>query len=168
MRLGKLYVYARMRYDQDTTTFYQAQLTEPEVLRSSCRAAGLYSAGNTKHCRNKLKEFLQKMKHCVFMGMPWQKLTGSGRTCPAEQEALLEASEVLGASQQTFSMLNNADLEFPVITDEQGEAVEVTHGKFIRFMESADRRYDGMLFRLFIKPTASFAILLPKHFKRQH
>jgi oligoendopeptidase F len=37
-------------------------------------------------------------------------------------------------------MLNNADLVFPVIKDENGEEVEVTHGRFSRFLESADPR----------------------------
>ena len=60
---------------------------------------------------------------------------------PAEQEALLaEASEALGASENTFGMLNNADLEFPSIKDENGEEVEVTHGRFTTFLESADPR----------------------------
>ena len=37
-------------------------------------------------------------------------------------------------------MLNNADLEFPSIKDENGEEVEVTHGRFSPFLESADPR----------------------------
>src|SRR5690625_272562 len=37
-------------------------------------------------------------------------------------------------------MLNNADLEFPSIKDEQGEEVQVTHGRYIGFLESKDRR----------------------------
>lgn len=59
----------------------------------------------------------------------------------AEEEALLaQASEVFSASSNTFGMLNNADLEFPTITDENGEEVDITHGRFIRFLESSDRR----------------------------
>ena len=60
----------------------------------------------------------------------------------ADQEALLaEASEVFGASGNTFGMLNNADLAFPVIKDENGEEVEVTHGRYIRFLRK--RRSQG-------------------------
>jgi oligoendopeptidase F len=59
----------------------------------------------------------------------------------AEQEALLaEAGEVMGASSSIFGSLNNADLEFPAIKDENGEEVEVTHGRYSRFLESADPR----------------------------
>jgi oligoendopeptidase F len=37
-------------------------------------------------------------------------------------------------------MLNNADLEFPSIINDKGEEVEVTHGRYTSFLESADRR----------------------------
>src|SRR5699024_8520042 len=36
-------------------------------------------------------------------------------------------------------MLNNADLTFPVIKNDQGEDVELTHGRYIGFLESKDR-----------------------------
>src|SRR5690625_3948569 len=59
----------------------------------------------------------------------------------SEQEEVLlsEASEALQTPSQTFSMLNNADLKFPMIKDENGEDVELTHGRYIRFLESTDR-----------------------------
>ena len=59
----------------------------------------------------------------------------------ATEEALLaQASEVFDASSNTFGMLNNADLKFPTITDEKGNEVEITHGRYIQFLESEDRR----------------------------
>lgn len=53
---------------------------------------------------------------------------------------MAQASEVLDASGNTFGMLNNADLKFPTIKDEEGTEVEITHGRYIRFLESEDRR----------------------------
>ena len=53
---------------------------------------------------------------------------------PAEQEALLaQFSEVTGNSSETFSMLNNADLDFPMVKDEDGEEVELSHGRYSDF-----------------------------------
>ncbi|MFP3441854.1 oligoendopeptidase F, partial [Pantoea sp. SIMBA_133] len=49
-------------------------------------------------------------------------------------------SDVTSSSSNTFGMLNNADMKFPTIKDENGEEVEVTHGRYIRFLESSDRR----------------------------
>ncbi len=37
-------------------------------------------------------------------------------------------------------MLNDADMKFPTIRDEDGNEVEVTKGRYILFMESKDRR----------------------------
>ena len=76
---------------------------------------------------------------------------------PAEQEALLaEASEVLRVPADTYGMLNNADLEFPVIKDENGEEVEITHGRFISFLESRDRRVRRDAFQAVYKTYEKF------------
>ena len=36
-------------------------------------------------------------------------------------------------------MLNNADLKFPKVKNENGEEVELTQGRYIQFLESKDR-----------------------------
>ena len=48
--------------------------------------------------------------------------------------------EVTSAPSEIFKMINNADMKFGKINDEDGEEVELTHGNYIRFMESRDRR----------------------------
>src|SRR5699024_9031521 len=52
---------------------------------------------------------------------------------------LAEASEPMSNASSTFSMLNNADLTFPTIKNEDGDEVDLTHGRFGTFMESQDR-----------------------------
>jgi oligoendopeptidase F len=57
-----------------------------------------------------------------------------------EEEKILAETEILGESiSDIFSMLNDADLRFPVVKDEDGSEVELTHGNFISFMQSKDR-----------------------------
>ena len=53
---------------------------------------------------------------------------------------LAQMSEVTGATNDIFTMLNNADIKFAEITDEDGDKVRVTHGNYIRFMESHNRQ----------------------------
>ena len=36
-------------------------------------------------------------------------------------------------------MLNNADMKFPTVEDENGEPTELTHGRYLRFMRSRNR-----------------------------
>ena len=42
--------------------------------------------------------------------------------------------------QNIFGMFNHADLHFPSIDDGNGNFVEITHGRFISFMESKNRQ----------------------------
>ena len=58
----------------------------------------------------------------------------------AEERLLAAAGEMASTPGSINSALNNADLVFPEITDEDGDKVRVTHGNFIPFMESKDRR----------------------------
>ncbi len=150
-RIYRLYTYSHMRYDQDTTnSHYQAMdsriknllvkvstglsFMTPEILAideekvlsyvSEHEELGLY--------KQLLKEINEMRPHVL----------------PAEQEALLaQVSEVTNASSETFSMLNNADLEFPTIKDENGDEVELTHGRYSRFLENEDRRVREDAFR---------------------
>lgn len=150
-RIYRLYTYSHMRYDQDTTnSHYQAMdsriknllvkvstglsFMTPEILAldeakvvsyvSEHEELGLY--------KQVLKEINEMRPHVL----------------PAEQEALLaQVSEVTNASSETFSMLNNADLEFPTIKDENGDDLELTHGRYSRFLENEDRRVREDAFR---------------------
>ncbi|HZJ99980.1 MAG TPA: oligoendopeptidase F [Tissierellaceae bacterium] len=56
-----------------------------------------------------------------------------------EESILAQSGEVGAAPHKIFSMLNDADLKFPKIKDEEGNDVELTKGNFIPFMESRDR-----------------------------
>ena len=49
------------------------------------------------------------------------------------------SGEVTQGPDNIFSMLNNADLVFPIIKNEEGEEVRLTHGRYIDFMMSKDR-----------------------------
>ncbi len=38
-----------------------------------------------------------------------------------------------------FSMFNNADIRFGMVKDENGQEIELTHGRYGKLMESKDR-----------------------------
>ena len=56
-----------------------------------------------------------------------------------EENILAQMSEVTGATNDVFKMLNNADMTFGAVIDEDGDEVTLTHGNYITFMESHDR-----------------------------
>lgn len=143
-RLQKLYTYSHMRYDQDTTnSTYQAMDSRIKSLYAKVSTGlsfltpeilGLDEAALTGYIES--HEGLQLYKHAL------EELNSvRPHVLPAEQEALLaQLSEVVSTSSNTFGMLNNADLEFPEIENEDGEKVQITHGNYSRFLESSDRR----------------------------
>lgn len=59
---------------------------------------------------------------------------------PREEQLLAMAGEMSEAPYNIFAMLNNADLSFPEIRDESEGKVELSHGRFIKFMQSPNRR----------------------------
>lgn len=143
-RIGKLYTYAHMRYDQDTTnSFYQGLDDRIKNLYTQAASTLAYIVPEILSINeDKVKQFLNEKEELKLYEHSLNEINlQRPHVLSAEQEALLaEASEVMSASSNTFGMLNNADIQFPSIKDENGNEVDVTHGRYIRFLESADQR----------------------------
>ena len=143
-RLGKLYTYAHMRYDQDTTnSFYQGLNDRVQVLYT--HVASLFSFFTPEILlieENVLNSYLEENKDLQLYKHALDEIMKQRpHILSAEQEEMLaQASDVMSASSNIFGMLNNADLTFPTIKDENGNDVEITHGRYVRFLESSDRR----------------------------
>lgn len=143
-RIGKLYAYSHMRYDQDTTnSFYQGLDDRMKNLYSQAASQLAYIVPEILSIdEGKINEFLKQKSELQLYKHALEELNlQRPHVLSAEMEALLaEAGEIMNASSNTFGMLNNADLQFPTIKDENGNDVEVTHGRYSRFLESADQR----------------------------
>ncbi|MBS4207957.1 oligoendopeptidase F [Bacillus sp. FJAT-50079] len=143
-KMGKLYTYAHMRYDEDTgNSFYQGFNARAESLYAQVASAFSFVVPEILAMdEKKISDYVEKNGGLQLYQQALAEINlQRGHILSAEEEALLaEASDVLGSSSTTFGMLNNADMEFPVINDENGESVQISHGNFIRFLESQDRR----------------------------
>lgn len=56
------------------------------------------------------------------------------------EEVLAMLAETRGAAEQAFRMFDHADLKFPNVKDENGVEQELTHGKYINFLQSTNRQ----------------------------
>lgn len=143
-RMGKVYTYSHMRYDQDTTNaHYQGMDDRAKNLYTQIANALSFATPELLAIdEEKLKAFVdQDEKLQVYkQAIAEINLQRPHVLSAAEESLLAQASEVTSASSNTFGMLNNADLKFPTIKDEDGEEVQITHGRFIQFLESDDRR----------------------------
>jgi oligoendopeptidase F len=142
-RLNKLYTYAHMRNDEDTAnSFYQGLHDRAMGLAAQVSRAVSYMTPELLSLDEKL--IMRFVDEYEALKKYEQLLKELSKERPhvlteAEEAILAQASEALQSSSQTFGMLNNADLTFPTIKDEDGEDVEITHGRFISLLESSDR-----------------------------
>ena len=141
---GKAFSYASRCSDVDTTnTENQALVMQVRTLFVSL---GEKSAFMTPEIlaipEETLEKFYQEKPELeVYRRMLNNILRRKAHMLSAEMEQLLaSAGDVTGTSDNVFSMFNNADLVFPEITDENGDKVRLTHGRYVPFLESSDRR----------------------------
>lgn len=142
-RLHKLYTYAHMRYDENTAdSFYQAMNDRARTLASQIGATLAFMTPELLEVPEEtIASYLEKNPDLALYRHAFDELNREREhvLSEAEEAILAKAGEVLGQSGTTFGMLNNADMKFPKIKREDGEETELTHGRFITFMESKDR-----------------------------
>jgi len=159
-RFGKLFTYAHMRYDQDTTnSHYQEMNTRAENLLTQVGSAMSYIDPEILAMEEgTVEKFLQEKEELKLYEHALNEITrGRPHTLSEKEEALLaQAGEVMGNPAQTFGMLNNADLTFPTIQDEEGNDVDLTHGRYIRFLQSKDRSVRKAAFEAMYDTFGSF------------
>lgn len=143
-RATRLVVYAHMRKDEDTTNpTYQAlddramsmvvtvqsaaAFVVPETTALAVETVERYyhEAPDLSLYRHRIDDYLRLAPH----------------TLSAEEERLIAlAGEATRSTSNAFFMLNDADIKFPPVVDDQGQKVEVTHGRFVLLLENRDRR----------------------------
>jgi oligoendopeptidase F len=175
-RIGKLFVYARMRYDEDTTNaHYQAFNDRASTLTTEAGSALAYLKPEILAIpAATIQSFLQLEPKLQLYEYELAELDRfRAHVLSAKEEALLaEASEVLSASRNTYGLLNNADMKFPSITDDEGKEVEITHGRMIQLLENSDARVRKDTFHAVYDTYGSlkntFASTLSAHVKKHN
>ena len=143
-QVERLFVYASMRRDEDTTnSLYQGMYDRAMQLYVRASTAASYIEPEILALpQEKLDQFVRKNPGLELYG---QQLRDLNRQRPhvrsAEVEAILAAAgEISEGPDSIFSMIDNADLKLPTIRNEAGEEVELTKGNYLVFIRSTDRR----------------------------
>lgn len=144
MTLHKLYAYAHMKADEDTgNSTYQALNDRAGNLATLAGSELAFIVPEILSLEETtLEKYIQDDKDLALYKHYLEEINRMRpHVLDEEKEALLaQASEVTGNASNTFGMLNNADLTFPSVKDENGEEVELTHGRYSKFLESDDQR----------------------------
>ena len=153
-RLAKLYVYAHLNEDTDTrNSYYQGLSARAANLMTQASAAFAFFSSEVMELDEQLvKSYVNDNKELslykqefdeLFLRRPYILSQG-------EEEILAKSGEPLDATTKAFAVLNNADLKFPAIDDENGNSVQITHGSYVKLLEGDNKNirrdaYKGML-----------------------
>ncbi len=137
------YVYAAMKKDEDNrVNQYQAMNDKcSSALAKISAAMSFFTPELLEASEEKILNYIAEvegLRQYEFLLRAALKEKEHILTA-AEENILAQMSEVTGATNDVFKMLNNADITFGEIKDEDGDTVTLTHGNYITFMESHDR-----------------------------
>ena len=138
----KIYVYANQHLHENTgNAYYQGLAGKAQMLLVQMSEASSYIEPELLDIpEEKLNEILKTEGLEKYETYYKRLLCRKEHILSKEMEELLAGVEdVAEGPKDTFMMFNNADIKFPVITGEDGEPVEITHGKYGKLLESQNR-----------------------------
>ena len=140
--LGFLYVYAHLQFDTDTTNSkYQGYFSKVQSLYANFMAAfSFFKTELLAADESVIRSFLNHDDLKIYTHDFNQLFANRKYILSDKEETLLaQASEVFGAPSSIFGMLNNADIKFRDVTNEEGEKVPLSHGRYVLFLENKNR-----------------------------
>lgn len=169
-KLSKLYYYAHLTFDQDTTNTRSQELegkvnnlfVKYEEL-SSFVAPEMY-----KKTYDEIKKYieenpnLEKYKFNLesFYRFEKHKLT-------EEQEKMLSTlSQTLGSPESIFESLTDSDMKFGNIKDENGKTIELTESNYSKFIHSNDREVRKNAFKLLLGTYSNYKNTIANTFSK--
>ena len=138
----RLYVYAFMRYYEDTSDgTYQQMSGKAQMLAVKMREKYSFLVPEIMAADDdKVARFLDSDKIKPYRHLLCDMLAKKEHTCSQKEEKLLAmASQMADSPSDIFSKFNNADVKFGKVHDEHGDEKELTSAGFSVFMESRDR-----------------------------
>ncbi|HXK65127.1 MAG TPA: oligoendopeptidase F [Spirochaetota bacterium] len=152
--IDRLYTYAHLRSDEDTTNQNaQAMLQKAHSLAQRAAEASSFLVPEIQSLPEAvISNYLTNTNISQYVFYIEKILRYREHTLSKEiEEILAMAHEVVIAPMEFFRKLDNADMRFGTITDEQGNTVELSHGNFITFLMSYNQDVRKNAFHTYYK-----------------
>ncbi|ABO50967.1 oligopeptidase F, Metallo peptidase, MEROPS family M03B [Desulforamulus reducens MI-1] len=138
----KCYTYSHMKLDEDNTNTQSLALFDqvrslfvlysedtsffvPEIMKLDFQQLSCYAKDERfQDYRHFIREIGRNKEHILS---------------DSEEKLLSSFGEIAGAPKSIFQTLNNADLKFGEVKDENNETVELTHGRYQSLIQSRHR-----------------------------
>ncbi len=154
--LDKLHLYAMLAKDIDLSNEnYQGMYDRLMTLAAKLSAASSFIKPEILEIpEDKLFGFISENKELeIYKHLIDDLLRTKNHTLSSEQERMMaNVSPALQVASSVFGLLTNADMKFPTIKDEQGNDIEITHGRYSSAMYSLDREYRKRFYKNYYTP----------------
>ncbi|MDP4097750.1 oligoendopeptidase F [Paenibacillus sp. P96] len=150
LKTERVYVYAHLHHDEDTAEpTYQALSQKAKKLSVEVSEALSFITPEILSLpEDKLDEFIAAPELSPYkFTLQEMKREKAHILSKAEEALLAQVGNLSQAPQTIFGMLNNADMKFPRIKDENGKEAELTHGSYIQFLENPNREVRERAFK---------------------
>jgi oligoendopeptidase F len=140
--LERLFVYARLRLDEDTAdTDSIGRLDRVTAFSIEAgQALAYFDPEVLAMPEERLQSFIADPLLATYHHLLDDLLRHRPHTRSIEVEELLaQSADLARAPRDTFSALDNADLEYGMVTDENGEQVKLTKGRYQLLLECKNR-----------------------------
>ena len=160
VKLDHLHLYAMLSKDSDLRVGkYQSMDDRIQSLYSQVGAASAFIRPELLKIPNaKLMEMIESnsdlkiYRHSIENLLRSKKHTLSN----SEEKILAMASELAQTPYNTFSIFTNADFQLPKVEDENGDMIELSHGRYYSAMYSKDRDYRARVFEAYLNSYKSY------------
>ena len=143
-KLEFAYNYAARLFDEDQgNTLHQSMNQKVFSIMAKISSDVSFIDPEILACdESKLEEFYNKEPKLDLYKKQIKEIQRlKAHTLSAEMEKVVAmTTEMSNTASEVYEAFTNVDMKFPSIKDEDGEEVELTHGRFVPFLMSANRR----------------------------
>lgn len=153
--LEKVYVYASQKNHEDMgNAVYQELFGRAQMIMTQIADAVSFVEPELLAIpQEQVQAFVQEKEELKqYQRFIDEKFRAKEHILSEEMEAVLAKAGELGRAPQTiYQMFNNADIDLGSIRDEDGNEVQLSHARFIQFMESKNRELRKAAFETYYR-----------------
>lgn len=142
-KVEKLYVYSSLKSDADTSNSeYQSMNARCADLASKASSAlAWFEPAILNISEDDLKKMLSEESELADYTHYFDELfSQKDHILDAEHEKILSSlGNIFDTPSNVYGVMTNSDLKFPVVSDEDGNKVELSNGVYSKLLESTDR-----------------------------
>nr|WP_248735500.1 oligoendopeptidase F [Neobacillus rhizosphaerae] len=155
-KFNLVYVYGMLQSDVDTRdTLAQSLVDRAKQLAVKLSAATSFFMPYLLSLEEStLKEYIQNEPRLQYFEKDlFEAYRYKAHVLTKENEEILShLGEALSAPSNTYNMLNNADIKFGDVTNNEGVKVELTRGMYSKLIEDDDRNKRKEAYKAYYKP----------------